>query len=115
MKRRLHPRRMRGFKDAQQKVVRAGNIAVLDDKNPHIQNTRDGTMIKLDVKSGVYTMEMREEHFMVTPPGEEGLHRRSEVGNEALAEELQRSEGWRQQNNSRTSRISIARIERNPE
>ena len=42
-----------------QKVVRAGNIAVLDDKNPHIRNTRDGTMIKLDVKSGVYRMDMR--------------------------------------------------------
>ena len=29
--------------------VRAGNIVVLDDKNPHIRNTRDGTVIKLDV------------------------------------------------------------------
>ena len=26
-----------------QKVVRAGNIVVLDEKNPHIRNTRDGT------------------------------------------------------------------------
>ena len=33
-----------------QKVVRAGDIVVLDEKNPHIRNIRDGTMIKLDVK-----------------------------------------------------------------
>ena len=37
-----------------QKVVRAGNIDVLDEMKPHIRNTRDGTVIKLDVKNGVY-------------------------------------------------------------
>ena len=26
-----------------------GNIMVLNEKNPYIRNTRDGTMIKLDV------------------------------------------------------------------
>ena len=41
-----------------QKVVRAGNIVVLDEKNPHIRNTQDGTLIKLDVNKGVYTMDM---------------------------------------------------------
>ena len=41
-----------------QKVVRAGNILLLDENNPYIRNTRDGTMIKLDVNSGVYTMDM---------------------------------------------------------
>ena len=41
-----------------QKVVRAGHIVVLDDKNPHIRNFRGGTMLKLDVNSGVYTMDM---------------------------------------------------------
>ena len=41
-----------------QKVVQAGNTVVLDEKNPHIRNTRDGTVIKLDVNSGVYTMDM---------------------------------------------------------
>ena len=41
-----------------QMVVRAGNIVVLDEKNPHIRNFRDGTVIKLDVNSGVYTMDM---------------------------------------------------------
>ena len=41
-----------------QKAVRAGNIVVLDGKNPHIRNTRDGTTIKLDVNNGVYTMDM---------------------------------------------------------
>ena len=41
-----------------QKVVRAGNIVVLDEMNPHIRNTRDGTVIKLDVSDGVYTMGM---------------------------------------------------------
>ena len=37
-----------------QKVVQAGNAVVLDEKNPHIRNTRDGTVIKLDVNNGVY-------------------------------------------------------------
>ena len=41
-----------------QKVVRAGNSVVLDEKNPHIRNIRDGTVIKLDVSNGVYTMDM---------------------------------------------------------
>ena len=41
-----------------QKVVRVGNIVVLDEKNLHIRNTRDGTVIKLDVNIGVYTMDM---------------------------------------------------------
>ena len=41
-----------------QKVVRAGHIVVLDEKNPHIRNFRDGTMLKLDVNNGVYTMDM---------------------------------------------------------
>ena len=36
-----------------QKVVRAGNTVVLDERNPHIRNTRDGTVIKLDVNNGV--------------------------------------------------------------
>ena len=41
-----------------QKVVRAGNTVVLDEKNPDIPNIRDGTVIKLDVNNGVYTMDM---------------------------------------------------------
>ena len=41
-----------------QKVVQAGNTVVLDEKNPHIRNTRDGMVIKLDVNNGVYTMDM---------------------------------------------------------
>ena len=41
-----------------QKVVQAGNNVVLDDKNQHIRNIRDGTVIKLDVNTGVYTMDM---------------------------------------------------------
>ena len=41
------------------KAVQAGNTVVLDEKNPHIRNTRDGTVIKLDVNNGVYTMDMR--------------------------------------------------------
>ena len=41
-----------------QKVVRAGNVVVLDEKNPHIQNIRDGTVIKLDANNGVYTLDM---------------------------------------------------------
>ena len=40
------------------KVVQAGNVVVLDEKNPHMRNYRDGTVIKLDVNSGVYTMDM---------------------------------------------------------
>ena len=30
------------------------NIVVLDEKSPHMRNTRDGTVIMLDVNSGVY-------------------------------------------------------------
>ena len=41
-----------------QKVVRAENVVVLDEKNPHIRKHRDGTTIKLDVNNGVYTMNM---------------------------------------------------------
>ena len=41
-----------------QKVVRAGNVVVLDDRNPHIRSNRDGAIIKLDVNNGVYTMDM---------------------------------------------------------
>ena len=41
-----------------QKVVRAGNTVVLVEKNPHIRNIRDGTVIKLDVSNGVCTMDM---------------------------------------------------------
>ena len=41
-----------------QEVVRAGNTVVLDEKNLHIRNIRDGTMINLGVNNGVYTMDM---------------------------------------------------------
>ena len=41
-----------------QRVVRAGNIVVLDVKISHIPTTRDGTMIKLDVNNGVCTKDM---------------------------------------------------------
>ena len=34
-----------------QKVVPARNIFVLDEKNTHIRNIRDGTVIKLDVNN----------------------------------------------------------------
>ena len=40
------------------KVVQAGNVVVLDEKNPHKRNNRDGTVIKLDVNNGVYTADM---------------------------------------------------------
>ena len=40
------------------RVVQAGDVVVLDEKNPHIRNNRDGTTIKLDVNNGVYTMDM---------------------------------------------------------
>ena len=41
-----------------QKVVRAGNVVVLDERNPHIRSIQDRTTTKLDVNSGVYTMDM---------------------------------------------------------
>ena len=41
-----------------QNVVQAGNTVVLDEKNPHIRNSRDGKVIKLDVNNDVYTMDM---------------------------------------------------------
>ena len=40
------------------KVVQAGNVVVLDEKNPRIRNNRDGTVFKLDVNSGEYTMDV---------------------------------------------------------
>ena len=40
------------------KVLQAGNVVVLDEKNPHIRNNRDETVIKLDVNNGVNTMDM---------------------------------------------------------
>ena len=69
--REFHSRQMRGvrrcitFRSANvvkplismQKVVQAGNTVVVDEKNPHIRKTRDGTVIKLDVNNGVYTMD----------------------------------------------------------
>ena len=44
--------------DLSEKVVQDGNVVVLDEKNPHIRNTRDGTVIKLDVNNGVCAMDM---------------------------------------------------------
>ena len=38
--------------------MQAGNVGVLDEKKPHTRNNRDGTVIKLDVNNGVYTMDM---------------------------------------------------------
>ena len=40
------------------KVVQADNVVVLDEKNPLIRNNRDDTVIKLDVKNGLYTMDV---------------------------------------------------------
>ena len=37
---------------------KAGNVMVLDEKNPHIRNTWDGTVIKLDANNGGYTTDM---------------------------------------------------------
>ena len=42
-----------------QKVVRAGNIVVLDEKNPHIRNIRDGTVINLDVNGGALMKQVQ--------------------------------------------------------
>ena len=35
------------------KVVQAGNVVVLGEKNPHIRKIRDNTVIKLDVNDGM--------------------------------------------------------------
>ena len=40
------------------KVVHAGNVVVMDEENPHIRDNRDGTVIRLDVNNGVYTVDM---------------------------------------------------------
>ena len=40
------------------KLVQAGNVVVLDEKNPHNRNNRDVIVMKLDVNSGVYSMDM---------------------------------------------------------
>ena len=41
------------------KLHRAGNVVVLDEKNPHIRNNRDGTVIKLDVNCGEVGLVIR--------------------------------------------------------
>ena len=38
--------------------VRAGNILVLNEKNPHIRTVRVGTLVKMDVNNGVRTMDI---------------------------------------------------------
>ena len=38
--------------------VQVGNILVLADSNPHIRKTRDDTTVKLDMNSGIFTMDM---------------------------------------------------------
>ena len=43
---------------SRRKVVQAGNVVLQDEKNPHIRNNRDGTVIKLDVNNWVCTMDM---------------------------------------------------------
>ena len=48
----------RTFHSRPKMVVQAGNIVVLDVKNPHIRNIRDGTVFKLHVNNVVYTMDM---------------------------------------------------------
>ena len=40
------------------KVAQAGQCRGPDEKNPHIRSNRDGSVIKLDVNNGVYTMDM---------------------------------------------------------
>ena len=39
------------------KGVQASSVLVLDEGNPHIRSTRDGTATNLDVNSCVYTMD----------------------------------------------------------
>ena len=36
--------------------MRASNVVVLDERSPHIRNTRDGMTITLDVICGIYTI-----------------------------------------------------------
>ena len=58
-------------------TVRTGNFVVLDDKNPHIRKTRDDTTIKLDMNSGVHTVDMwicPDEPGPVLAGGDTGRH-----------------------------------------
>ena len=41
-----------------EKLCEPGTYLRWSKKSPHIRNIRDGTMIKLHVNSGVYTMDM---------------------------------------------------------
>ena len=50
---------------AMQKVAPAGTIVVLDEKNSHVRNNRDGTMIKLDVNKG----SVHNGHVDLLPTG----------------------------------------------
>ena len=44
--------------DLSEKGRASWRCRVLDRKNPHIRNNGDGTVTRLDVNSGVYTMDM---------------------------------------------------------
>ena len=44
--------------DLNEKGCASWHVVVLYEKNPHIRKNRDGTVIKLDVNNGVYTMEL---------------------------------------------------------
>ena len=83
------------------KVAQAGDVMGLDEKNPHIRNNRDGTVIKLDVNNGVYTMDMwgqRAARVSQNKPVRPRTNR-SSVSEECYAEQaelngLEEGEDW---------------------
>ena len=101
------------------KVAQAGDVMLLDEKNPHIRNNRDGTVIKLDVNNGVYTMDMwgqRAARVSQNKPVRPRTNRRSE-SEECYAEQAELNgleegrgldDGRRRRRRSSNSRLDSA-------
>ena len=48
-------------------VVQGSNVVVLDESSPHIRNTQGGTTIRLDVNSGVFSIDMYRQRKLAPP------------------------------------------------
>ena len=69
-----------------QKVVRAGIVVVLVEKNLHIRNIRDGKTMKVDVNNGVWTKDLKPSasvaHLRLVIQGDVDARFEARSGNE---------------------------------
>ena len=86
------------------KVVQAGNVVVLDEKNRHIRDNRDGTVIKLDVNNGVYTMDVCVLMRLVQFPARTKCSRGGEESHGGCDDRRRRRRSWMRRR-SRNSRL----------